>query len=241
MIVQICLLTSLTKADLMAMCSTAEIQFYYSVHASLIRSIGKPLSASPVYFTSLADFNAFQDKLQMSPEKFLVLLGAQYTSLKDATGREIIVPHVAVRNLAGLVQLSLRASKKTAIEGKVKTGLSEASVGLAQQAMGNSVMHKVQTNLYRIPKMLRAEVQKAVFSYLRGNAPQLGKAAQYPHILTMLSSPEMQNLRCACKSIAGTSFEEAVIVYKVDAFDLSYLLAQEKKDDPLAKLKKIKK
>lgn len=233
MIVQICTLTTMTKADLFSMCGNHSIRFYSNIRHNFIRYDGDALPASPAYFGSLRDFNYFQEKLQESEERFLVLLGHAFTMLSDEDDELVPIARATVKNVAGLIQLATRAAKKPAITVKIKMGLNSASVGLAELAMGNSVMHKVQTSLYRIPKPLRGDVQKSVFAYLSGHNAALGKASQYPHILAMLAAPEMQNLRRACKSIALTGISNAVTHFKVDAFDLNFLLAQEKKDLPV--------
>ena len=107
----------------------------------------------------------------------------------------------------------------------IPTSSTTVSKDVAKACMGNSIMHHIQTIMYRVPKPDRDEVRSAVFNYLAGNALQFGKAGQYPPIIALFADERVMRLRFASQFAHTRTIEEAVDKYEVDAFDLRYLVA----------------
>jgi hypothetical protein len=229
MIVALCISSNLTKVDWITLCSSLGIECYFNQTHRIIRYDGRTLPVTPVYLTSLSDIKRCLNPLRLSDRRYVVVLGVKHVHLTNEKGDPIPVQRLDLSDVTNLKNLIRSSVDKPPITEVLRLSLSEESIGVARSAMGNSVMHQVQTNLYRIPKAIRTDIQMAVFAYLSGSTPQLGKASQYPHIMTMLSSEEMQNLRRACKALSNLTIEQAVKEYSVDAFDMNFLKAQDKK------------
>ena len=99
------------------------------------------------------------------------------------------------------------------------------SQDVAKESMGNSVMNKVQTMMYRVPTADRDAVRTEIFNYLAGKAPQFGTAGQYPPVISLINNPDIARLRVASLYAKEHGIDAAVAEHRVDAFDLRYLAA----------------
>ena len=90
-----------------------------------------------------------------------------------------------------------------------------------------SALHLVQPLFYAIKDHSeRKIVQDAVFLYLSGSQPRIGKAGEFSRIVEELASDRIQRLRSACIFAKGRDIDEAVSRFQVDRFEVNYVLSR---------------
>lgn len=169
---------------------------------------------------TLDEFNRVRPRLEQSRYQVVVLLHelAVNTTLKAMRIETI-------DDLSKAMTLAVERSRPFNLP-KALSRETGAFVRVATSSMGNSVLHRTQTMLYRVPKEDRAFTQTAVYAYLAGVVDTIGRAADYSYLLTMIHAPELQQLRKAALLARKTSIEEASAKMNVDKFDLNYLFSR---------------
>ena len=225
-LLNIFLAPSLTRVDFLVRCTEYGLRCYVvNRNEKKVRYVEgeKGSTVAPVYVSGKKELSKVLDQLNLLWERhdLVLLLADVHLSLG---GRELT--SVALPTSLHLFQL-LADARKHPQAGLEQTlmGVEETSIGhdVAQVSMGNSVLHKIQTLMYRVPTEHRKEVQDAVFGYLAGNPPLLGKAGQFPAIMNLLVDEHVRRLREASLYAADHGIPEAVIKFQVDGFDLGYL------------------
>ncbi len=149
----------------------------------------------------------------------LIVNGVKVASVTLNTGQELFdLLHNSIDN-------DIPATFLTDAGLVVPTENTSIGKDVATASMGNSVMNRVLTMMYRVPAVDRPEVKEAVINYLAGNAPQFGKAGQYPPIMALFADDSIMRLRFASQHAKKHDVESAVREFKVDAFDIRYLAA----------------
>lgn len=166
---------------------------------------------------TLEEFNKVRPRLERSAYQIVVFLHETATSVPLRV--------VKIENITDLSEAMTRSvkGKSKALPAKLSRETGDF-VQVATNSMGNSVLHKTQTALYRVPKEDRSFVQTAVYTYLAGAIDTIGRAAEYGYLLALVHTPELQKLRQAALMARKTSIDEAVASMNVDKFDLNYLL-----------------
>lgn len=90
-----------------------------------------------------------------------------------------------------------------------------------------SALHLIQPLFYGIKDHAsRKQVQDSVFLYLAGVESHIGKAGEFSRIVENLVSDKIQRLRSACIYARGTSIDAAVERFRVDRFEINYVLSR---------------
>lgn len=217
MIQDVVLTPSLAKADFFALCAEADIThivYFQSSFKIALRPNGKEFIPA---FLTLDEFNRVRKALEKSKYRILVMLGEARIGIPLET--------YDIRTWDAFRDLML--SRFDSVPVKLPEGLLPREHGayteVANKSMGNSILNQTQTLLYRVPKTLRKEVQKDVYSYLAGTSPHFNRAGEYSSLLILLASEHMQNLRKASMEAHKIGIEKAASKFKVDRFDIGYL------------------
>lgn len=103
----------------------------------------------------------------------------------------------------------------------------ETAYGILTSIIEASALHLVQPLFYVIKDHgLRREVQNSVFLYIAGYQNKIGKAGEFSRIVEELASDQIQKLRAACIYALTHSVAEAGARYRVDTFEVNYVLSR---------------
>lgn len=219
MIQDVVLVPELTKADFLALCSGVNLTHVvcYKGSIKIVRHINGE-EYIPALLT-LSEFNRLRKVLDRSRYRILVLLQEVRIGL-DLSRYRIETWH-ELRDL----MLDRENTPPVHLPPSPLPREHGAYTEVANRSMGNSILNQTQTLLYRIPKNLRAEVQKDVYGYLAGTARHINRAGEYSSLLILLASEHMQKLRSATIEAREIGAQDAAIKYGVDKFDINYLLS----------------
>mgnify|MGYP003478078399 FL=1 len=221
---------SFTKLSFTTLCKTHSFRHYYEDNKGQLQGVSgrHGNKVAPMFFASLKEFRRALPTVQYvaRTEDVVVYLGQPHLALRDAT--LAVLEDISIKTLHRTLAVSLK-SPRMRIESMMTCLVEDGSrERLAEASMGNSVMHFVQTQMYRVPLVDRGDVKLSVFRYLAGGEVEFGKAGQFPAIVSMLVEPCMLNLRNASVYARTHGVPAAVIKFSVDSFDLKFLSATAK-------------
>lgn len=208
---------SLTKLDFQVYCQELNRSYvmYRDDRLVLWRKGDNDVLAA---FLTLREFLRHRSKLENSATPIVVFLPLRCLNVE--------VPVLEKSGLRAFSRMFERMMKtKVPVELPVKlVAESGESSRVALASMGNSVLNRTQTLLYRVPKPDRDLVQKAMYSYLAGHIENLGRIGEYGYLLTVLAEPHFVRLRNAAVEAVKITPAKAALKYNVDEYDINYLL-----------------